>query len=76
MEGALDKNQRFHARLSGSYLNNDGLSLDHEAWPRLKDASEQSQVSARLSYRPDGKGISDDNNSNNDSRLVKNSQYC
>ncbi|MGP5504223.1 TonB-dependent receptor plug domain-containing protein [Psychrobacter celer] len=68
VEGALDKDQRFHARLSGSYLDNDGLSLDHKAWPRLKDASEQSQISARLSYRPDGKDSSD-------SRMVKNSQY-
>jgi len=75
VEGALDKNQRFHARLSGSYLDNDGLSLDHEAWPRLKDASEQSQVSARFSYHPDGKGISDNDDSNNDSRMVKNAQY-
>lgn len=74
VEGALDKNQRFHARLSGSYLDYDGLSLDHEAWPRLKDASKQSQISARFSYRPDGKGISD-NNSSNDSRMIKNAQY-
>ncbi|GAF55524.1 hypothetical protein JCM18901_1175 [Psychrobacter sp. JCM 18901] len=51
------------------------MSLDHEAWPRLKDASEQSQISARFSYRPDGKGISN-NNSDNDSRMVKNAQYC
>ena len=42
---------------------------------RLKDASEQSQVSARLSFRPDGKGISDNSNDSDDSRLVKNSQY-
>lgn len=75
IEGALDKDQRFHARLSGSYLDNDGLSLNHKAWPRLKDASEQSQVSARLSFRPDGKGISDNSNDSDDSRLVKNSQY-
>lgn len=75
VEGALDKDQRFQARLSGSYLDNDGLSLDHKAWPRLKDASEQSQISARLSYRPDGKGISNDSNSSDDSRAIKNSQY-
>lgn len=76
IEGALDKNQRLHARLSGSYLDNEGLSLDHEAWPRLKDASEQSQVSARLSYRPDGKESSNNNtNDGNDSRVVKNAQY-
>ncbi|WP_299188777.1 TonB-dependent receptor [uncultured Psychrobacter sp.] len=75
VEGALDKDQRFHARLSGSYLDNDGLSLDHKAWPRLKDASEQSQISARLSYRPDGKGMSNDSNSSDDSRVVKNAQY-
>ncbi|WP_289000383.1 TonB-dependent receptor [uncultured Psychrobacter sp.] len=75
VEGALDKDQRFQARLSGSYLDNDGLSLDHKAWPRLKDASEQSQISARLSYRPDSKGISNDSNSSDDSRVVKNAQY-
>lgn len=71
IEGALDKRQRFHARLSGSYLDNDGLSLDHDAWPRLKDASEQSQVSARFSYRPAGDASSD----NDETRLVKNAQY-
>ena len=75
VEGALDKDQRFHARLSGSYLDNDGLSLDHKAWPRLKDASEQSQISARFSYRPDGKDMSNDSNSSDDSRVVKNTQY-
>ncbi|MEN2750963.1 TonB-dependent receptor [Psychrobacter sp. FBL11] len=75
VEGALDKGQRIHARLSGSYLDNDGLSLDHKAWPRLKDASEQSQISARLSYRPDGKGMSGANNDSSDSRVVKNAQY-
>ncbi|MGP5543310.1 TonB-dependent receptor plug domain-containing protein [Psychrobacter celer] len=75
VEGALDKDQRFQARLSGSYLDNDGLSLDHKAWPRLKDASEQSQISARLSYRPDGKGMSNDSNSSDDSRVIKNTQY-
>lgn len=71
IEGALDKEQRVHARLSGSYLDNNGLSLDHEAWPRLKDASKQSQVSARLSYSPDSKTSID----NNDARLIKNAQY-
>ena len=71
VEGALDKNQRFHARLSGSYIDNDGLSLDHVAWPRLKDASEQSQVNARLSYSPDGKASID----SNDERLIRNAQY-
>lgn len=74
IEGALDKNNRLHARLSGSYLDNDGLSIDNEAWPRLKDASEQSQISARLSYMPDGL----DNNANNDStdkKLFNNAKY-
>lgn len=71
VEGVLDKNQRLHARLSASYLDNKGLSLDDDAWPRLKDASEQSQISARLSYRPDGTDISSDD----DNRVVKNTQY-
>ena len=71
IEGALDKGQRLHARLSGSYLDNAGLSLDQNAWPRLKDASEQSQVSARLSYTPDGL------NSKNatDNKLLSHSKY-
>lgn len=71
VEGALDKDQHLHARLSASYLDNKGLSLDDAAWPRLKDASEQSQISARLSYRPDGTDVSSDD----DSRVVKNTQY-
>ena len=71
IEGALDQNQRLHARLSGSYLDNAGLSLDQDAWPQLKDASEQSQVSARLSYSPDGL-----NNSHaTDNQLLSNSKY-
>ncbi len=70
IEGALDKNERFHARLSGSYLDNDGLSVDQKAWPRLKDASEQSQVSARLSYRPDNEIPSE-----KDTRVIRNAQY-
>lgn len=71
IEGALDKEQRFHARLSGSYLDNDGLSLDHDAWPRLKDASEQYQINTRLSYRPEGS----DRLKNNDDRLFNETQY-
>ena len=71
VEGALDKDQHLHARLSASYLDNKGLSLDDAAWPRLKDASEQSQISARLSYRPDGTDVTSDD----DSRVIKNSQY-
>lgn len=75
IEGALDKKQRLHARLSGSYLDNDGLSLDQNAWPQLKDASEQSQVSARLSYTPDGidRKLTDSPAAN--TRLTSNSQY-
>jgi|GEM_PF-183501 len=49
-EGALDRDGHVRARLSGSYLDDAGLSLDHTAWPRLKDASEQAQVSARVTY--------------------------
>ena len=71
IEGALDKDQRFHARLSGSYLDNAGLSLDQDAWPRLKDASEQSQVSARLSYTPEGLS----GNNATDNKLLSHSKY-
>lgn len=76
IEGVLDKGQRLHARLSGSYLDNAGLSLNQDAWPQLKDASEQSQVSARLSYTPDGKrSLNDNDTASADTRLIKNSQY-
>ncbi len=71
IEGALDKGNRLYARLSGSYLDNDGLSIDNEAWPQLKDASEQSQVSARLSYTPEG--LNHDATTNN--KLLSNAQY-
>ena len=71
IEGALDKGNRLHARLSGSYLDNKGLSIDNEAWPQLKDASEQSQVSARLSYTPEG--LNHDATTNN--KLLSNAQY-
>lgn len=50
LEGAVDAGGHLRARLSGSYLDDSGLTLDSDAWPRLKDASEQSQISARLSY--------------------------
>ena len=76
IEGALDKDNRVHARLSGSYLDDDGLSIDNAAWPRLKDASEQSQINARLSYTPDGLnsgGLNPNTTTNN--KLLSNSQY-
>ncbi|MBE0441116.1 MAG: TonB-dependent receptor plug domain-containing protein [Psychrobacter sp.] len=79
IEGALDEGNRIHARLSGSYLDDAGLSLDPDAWAQLKDASEQSQVSARLSYTPDGqsdKAIDSKTvNSEENTRLISNSQY-
>lgn len=53
IEGALDPAQRLQARLSASYLDDDGLSTDTARWPRIKDASEQTQVTGRLSYTPD-----------------------
>lgn len=53
MEGALDSAGHIRARLSGSYLDGGGLTLDTGAWPRLKDASEQSQITTRLSYSAD-----------------------
>lgn len=49
-ESTLDREGHVRARLSGSYLKDAGLSLDNADWPRLKDASEQSQVSARVTY--------------------------
>ena len=78
IEGALDNGNRLHVRLSGSYLDNDGLSIDNEAWPRLKDASEQSQISARLSYTPNGLNNNDNNNDTTNStnkRRFNNSKY-
>ena len=77
IEGALDKGERIHARLSGSYLDQQGLSLNPKEWAQLKDKSEQSQLSARLTYTPDGKRSLQDKaaNDNNESRLLKNSQY-
>lgn len=75
IEGALDKGNRLHARLSGSYLDNAGLSVDNDAWPRLKDASEQSQVSARLSYTPDGIGNGTNKSSHIHDQLISNTQY-
>ncbi|WP_299330406.1 TonB-dependent receptor [uncultured Psychrobacter sp.] len=53
IEGALDPAQRLQARLSASYLDDDGLNTDTARWPRIKDASEQTQVTGRLSYTPD-----------------------
>lgn len=53
LEGALDKAQKLRGRLSASYLDDKGLSVDNARWPRIKDSSEQAQVSARLSYAPD-----------------------
>lgn len=75
IEGALDKGNRIHARLSGSYLDNAGLSVDNEGWPRLKDASEQSQVSARLTYSPDGANNSGAGAEAKDKQLFSHSEY-
>ena len=46
IEGALDKDDRLRGRLSASYLDDQGLSLDSDTWSRLKDASKQSQITA------------------------------
>ncbi len=48
----LDKAGHWQARLSGSRLTDDGLSLEPKKWARLKDKSEQTQASARLQYQP------------------------
>ena len=53
IEGALTSDKRLKARLSGSYLDDAGLSLDTQKWPRLKDASEQQQINAKISFTPD-----------------------
>ncbi len=42
----LDKAGHWQARLSGSRLTDDGLSLEPKKWARLKDKSEQTQASA------------------------------
>lgn len=65
IEGALSADKRLKARLSGAYREDKGLSVDHEAWPRLKDASEQKQVQARISFVPD---INDVNQANPNSK--------
>lgn len=53
IEGALSEDQRLKARLSGAYREDKGLSVDREAWPHLKDATEQKQIQARISFVPD-----------------------
>lgn len=53
VEGALSDDKRLKARLSGAYRDDKGLSVDNEAWPRLKDATEQKQVQAKISFTPD-----------------------
>lgn len=50
LEGALDAKGYLRGRLSASYLDDAGLSVDIDEWPRLKDASEQTQLSAKLIY--------------------------
>lgn len=56
IEASIDKSltsdKRLKARLSGSYLDDKGLSVDQDKWPRLKDASKQKQINAKLSYTP------------------------
>lgn len=52
VEGVLDAKQQWRARLSASYLDDQGLSLDTDAWPRLKDSSRQTQINMRLNYLP------------------------
>ncbi|WP_019673255.1 TonB-dependent receptor plug domain-containing protein [Psychrobacter lutiphocae] len=52
MEGAISSDKRLKARLSGSYMDDKGLTVDQAKWPNLKDASEQKQVQARISFTP------------------------
>lgn len=63
IEGTLDKAGHIRARLSGSYLDDAGLSLDTKAWPRLKDASEQSQLTAKVAYDANPEGTLSSSNS-------------
>lgn len=53
LQGSLTDDQRLKARVSASYLDDAGLSIATDQWPRLKDASEQKVVNARLSFTPD-----------------------
>lgn len=57
IEGAIDPAQQVQMRLSGSYLDDKGLSVDASRWPQIRDASTQSQLSARLSFRPDDSAL-------------------
>ncbi|WP_230659479.1 TonB-dependent receptor plug domain-containing protein [Psychrobacter sp. I-STPA10] len=50
--GAVSPDKRLKARISGSYLNDAGLSLDTDKWSRLKDASKQQQINAKVSFTP------------------------
>lgn len=70
IEGALDKGDQLRGRLSASYLDDKGLSLDTDAWPRLKDASKQSQVTARLDFTPKNAATK-----NTQGTLLNNSKY-
>jgi len=71
IEGALDKSDRLRGRLSASYLDDQGLSLDSDTWSRLKDASKQSQITARLDFTPNGKNAI----SNTQGALLTNTNY-
>lgn len=51
MEGNLDKDNEWRARVSASYLDDKGLSLDNEKWARLKDSSKQKQINAKIVYQ-------------------------
>ncbi len=58
IDARLDKQGHWLARLSGSYLNDNGLTVNPQGWAKIKDSSEQSQVTGKLLYQPQ---VNDDN---------------
>lgn len=70
IEGALAHSDQLRGRLSASYLDDKGLSLDTDSWSRLKDASTQAQVTARLDFTPNIAATK-----NTQGALLNNSKY-
>lgn len=57
IDARLDTNGNWLGRLSASYQDDKGLNTDNNQWARLKDASEQQQLTGKLVYRPDAEDI-------------------
>lgn len=70
MDTKLNADGSLMGRLSASYHDDKGLDDNHNHWTRIKDASQQKQITAKLMYHPNS-----DVNNNKQQAWLEATQY-